>query len=108
MCRDRRNLFGTVKIPGKICGLLISCGTGITLTIHVHASVHFWRSLQGLLCMHIVTVSCVTWVEAMKLKAYTQRILIRKDEYSSIMIGNGFSVMLPLFKHDNNTVLPLT
>ena len=35
--------------------------------------------------MHIVTVSCATWVEAMKLKAYTQRILIRKDEYSSIL-----------------------
>lgn len=58
--------------------------------------------------MHIVTVSCVTWVEAMKLKAYTQRILIRKDEYSSIMMGNGFLVMLPFFKPDNNTVLPLT
>ena len=44
----------------------------------------------------------------MRLKPYTQGILIRKDEYSSIMIGNGFLVTL-FFKHGiNNTVLETT
>ena len=54
-----------------------------------------------------IAIPCVTWAEAMKLKPYTQGILIRKDEYSSIMIGNGFSVTL-FFKHGNNTVLETT
>lgn len=54
-----------------------------------------------------IVLSCVTWVEAMMLKPYTQGILIRKNEYSRTMIGNGFSVTL-FSKHGNNTVLETT